>query len=101
MWFDRWFSRRPVADAEQKRDAELVRPGANLSSGGLFQWASPGKLGPDYRPVIFSNFIAFQYYWTSTTDAADATQAWTIFSCDFGVYNMVKTDTSQYALAVR
>ncbi len=51
-------------------------------------------------PVIFNNFIVSDYYWTSTTDAADTTQAWTVYSCDFGVYNIAKTDT-RYSLAVR
>ena len=51
-------------------------------------------------PVIFHNFIVSDYYWTSTTDAADTTQAWTIYSCDFGVYNRMKTDI-HYSLAVR
>jgi hypothetical protein len=51
-------------------------------------------------PVIFNNFIVSDYYWTSTTNAADIAQAWTIYSCDFGVYNIVKTD-AHYALAVR
>ena len=51
-------------------------------------------------PVIFSNFIVSNYYWTSTTNAADTSQAWTVYSCDFGVYNIAKTDL-RYALAVR
>lgn len=51
-------------------------------------------------PVIFNNFMINNYYWTSTTDAADTAQAWTIYSCDFGVYNIAKTD-SRFALAVR
>ena len=51
-------------------------------------------------PVVFTNFVVSDYYWTSTTDAADTTQAWTLYSCDFGVYNMAKTAT-RYALAVR
>jgi hypothetical protein len=51
-------------------------------------------------PVIFHNFIVSDYYWTSTTDAADTTQAWTVYSCDFGVYNRPKTDI-HYSLAVR
>lgn len=51
-------------------------------------------------PVIFNNFIISDYYWTSTTDAADTAQAWTVYSCDFGVYNIIKTDT-RYSLAVR
>jgi hypothetical protein len=51
-------------------------------------------------PVIFRNFIVSDYYWTSTTDAADTTQAWAIYSCDFGVYNLGKSEV-HYALAVR
>jgi len=53
-----------------------------------------------YQAPIFTNFISFQYYWTSTTDAADTSEAWTVFSCDFGVYDTAKTDTG-YTLAVR
>ena len=64
-----------------------------------------GIPGPDgvtvTGPVIFNNFRPFYFYWTSTTDAADPSQAWTIFSCDFGVYNILKTDSQQFALAVR
>lgn len=51
-------------------------------------------------PVIFNSFMVSQYYWTSTTDAADISQAWTVYSCDFGVYNTSKTDVG-YSLAVR
>ena len=64
-----------------------------------------GIPGPDgvtvLGPEIFKGFKTGYYYWTSTTDAADPTQAWTIYSCDFGVYNILKTDTEEYALAVR
>ncbi len=63
-----------------------------------------GIPGPDgitvINPAIFNNFIVSNYYWTSTTDAADTTQAWTVYSCDFGVYNIAKTDI-RYSLAVR
>jgi hypothetical protein len=45
--------------------------------------------------------VVSKFYWTSTTDAADAAQAWTVYSCDFGVYNQLKTDAIEYALAVR
>ena len=51
-------------------------------------------------PIIFGNFIVGDYYWTSTTDAADPTHAWTLYSCDFGVYNIAKTDV-RYAWGVR
>jgi len=48
----------------------------------------------------FSNFVQFQYYWTSTTNASLTTEAWTVFSCDFGVYDIAKGNTG-YTLAVR
>lgn len=51
-------------------------------------------------PAIFTNYIVSDYYWTSNTNAADTTQAWTVYSCDFGVYNIAKTDV-RYTLAVR
>ena len=39
----------------------------------------PGSDGINViNPVIFNNFIVSDYYWTSTTDAADTTQAWTL-----------------------
>lgn len=56
--------------------------------------------GTLYQAAIFTNFIAFQYYWTSSTDAADVSQAWTVFSCDFGVYETPK-GSAGYTLAVR
>jgi len=51
-------------------------------------------------PVVFGRFVVSDYYWTSTTDATDPLQAWTLYSCDFGVYNLAKTEL-HYALAVR
>jgi hypothetical protein len=60
-------------------------------------------LNPDqsvYQAAVLTNFVGYQYYWTSTTDAADPTRAWTVFSCDFGVYNQEKTNAG-YTLAVR
>jgi len=56
--------------------------------------------GSVYQAEIFLNFIGYQFYWTSTTDAADTSQAWTVFSCDYGVYDTPKSDTG-YTLAVR
>jgi hypothetical protein len=53
-----------------------------------------------YRSPIFNNFVSLQYYWTSTADAADSTKAWTVFSCDFGVYDSPKENIG-YTLAVR
>ena len=63
-----------------------------------------GVYGPDgvsvTGSVIFTNFVVSQYYWTSSTYASDNTQAWTVYSCDFGVYDLPKANTG-YTLAVR
>ncbi len=50
--------------------------------------------------AVFSNFVSLQYYWTSTTQAGNTTNAWTVFSCDWGVYATAKSQTG-YTLAVR
>jgi hypothetical protein len=65
-----------------------------------FTGQAQGSGGPVTGPVVFNRFVSSNYYWTSTTNAADPTQAWTVWSCDFGVYNITKTDT-RFALAVR
>jgi hypothetical protein len=58
--------------------------------------------GTLYQPAPFTpnTFISGQFYWTSTTYAPDPTQAWTVYSCDFGVYDMPKANPG-YTLAVR
>jgi hypothetical protein len=53
-----------------------------------------------FQPAILVNFFEQSYYWTSTTDAADPTQAWTVYSCDYGVYATPKSNQG-YTLAVR
>lgn len=53
-----------------------------------------------FQAAVLTNFIQQQYYWTSSTDAADTTLAWTVYSCDFGVYAFSKNATG-YTLAVR
>jgi hypothetical protein len=62
-------------------------------------WTSAGS-GIPSAAAVFDHFVTLQYYWTSTTDAADPTQAWTVFSCDYGVYGTDKVATG-YTLAVR
>jgi len=52
------------------------------------------------QAAIFSGMPELQYYWTSTTNAADTSEAWSVFSCDFGVYEMAKS-AAGYSLAVR
>lgn len=64
-----------------------------------FTWTSTGSaLAP--MAAVFDNFITLQYYWTSSTEAANTTNAWTVFSCDWGVYPTTKSATG-YTLAVR
>jgi len=50
--------------------------------------------------VIFQSFVVSEFYWTSSTDAADTSQARSIYRCDFGAYNLPKTEVHT-ALAVR
>ena len=63
-----------------------------------------GIYGPDgitvTGPVVFNMFAVSQYYWTSSTYTSDSTQAWTVYSCDFGVYNTPKSAIG-YTMAVR
>jgi len=59
-----------------------------------------GTVGLNSQPAIFSNFITLQFYWTSSTNASNTSEAWTVFSCDFGVYDIAKANTG-YTLAVR
>jgi hypothetical protein len=56
--------------------------------------------GTTFRPPIFTDFVVSQNYWTSTTDAADTTEAWAFFSCDYGIYDTPKANTG-FTLAVR
>lgn len=56
--------------------------------------------GTEFRAPIFTNYVENQYYWTSTTNAANTNEAWTVFSCDYGAYDIPKTDAG-YTLAVR
>ena len=64
-----------------------------------FTWTSTGGVLNPVAPV-FNNFITLQFYWTSSTDASTAANAWTVFSCDWGVYTTAKSATG-YTLAVR
>lgn len=73
---------------------------AQTNMGQYFDYTYLNKDGSVYQAPIFNNFIESQYYWTSNTDAADITAAWTVFSCDFGAYDIPKTNVG-YTLAVR
>lgn len=88
--------RMPNRNEIQSLEDRMVNNEADFMNA-MFVWKGSGTV---YQEPIFSNFVASSYYWTSTTDAADPTQAWTVFSCDFGVYNTLKSN-SGYTLAVR
>ena len=76
---------------------------ADKNETNLADFFNSTYLNPDnstFRAPIFTNFVVSQYYWTSTTDAADSTEAWTVYSCDYGVYDTAISATG-YTLAVR
>ena len=73
---------------------------AQTNMAQYFDYTYLNKDGSTFQAPIFSNYIEAQYYWTSTTDATDITEAWTVYSCDFGVYDVTKTAVG-YTLAVR
>jgi hypothetical protein len=62
-----------------------------------YTWKANSTL---YQAPIFTNFVVSDYYWTSTTDAANTGEAWTVYSCDYGVYDTLKGNPG-YTLAVR
>jgi hypothetical protein len=63
----------------------------------MYVWKLSGE---PYQSPIFTSFVGNEYYWTSTTDAADTSEAWAVFSCDYGVYDLAKTSAGA-TLAVR
>jgi hypothetical protein len=73
---------------------------AQTNMAQYFDYAYLNKDGSIFQSPIFASYIEAQYYWTSTTDASDPTEAWTVYSCDFGVYDIPKTAIG-YTLAVR
>jgi len=84
-----------------RKELESLADRAQNNQADYFDETFTSKTpGVSTQAAAFSNFVGFQYYWTSTTDAANVNAAWTVFSCDFGVYATDKT-TSGYTLAVR
>ena len=84
----------------RKEMASLADRALNNQADFLDTAWTGGAAGVASAAAPFDQFIGFQYYWTSTTDASDTSEAWTVFSCDYGVYDTPKTATG-YALAVR
>ena len=84
-----------------RKEMESLADRAQNNQADFFDtaWTS-ADAGVPSMAAVFSGFVTLQYYWTSTTDAADPASAWTVFSCDYGVYDTPKTATG-YTLAVR
>ena len=78
-----------LADRIQANEADFFNTTWTSADPGL------NSLG-----AVFEDFVSLQYYWTSTTDAGNTADAWTVFSCDWGVYATAKSATG-YTLAVR
>jgi hypothetical protein len=83
-----------------RNELESLADRAQTNMAQYFDYNYENKDGSTFQAPIFSNYVETQYYWTSTTDASDLTEAWTVYSCDFGVYDVSKSAVG-YALAVR
>lgn len=89
-----------------RNELESLADRGQTNQAQYFNYTYLNKDGSIYPASIFQNYIEFQYYWTSTTYAADTNQAWTVFSCDFGAYKIPKNNIGVpgnvgYTLAVR
>lgn len=83
-----------------RNELQSLADRAQTNMAEYFNYTYLNKNGSTYQAPIFTNYIETQYYWTSTTDAVDTTEAWTVYSCDFGVYDVPKANVG-YTLAVR
>lgn len=83
-----------------RNELQSLADRAQTNMGEYFNYTYLNQDGSTYQAPIFTNFLEQQYYWTSSTDAADTSEAWTVYSCDFGVYDIAKTNVG-YTLAVR
>jgi len=83
-----------------RNELESLSDRAQTNLAAYFDYTYLNKDGSVFQAPIFTNYVEAQYYWTSTTNAADPTEAWTVYSCDFGVYDISKASIG-YALAVR
>src|SRR5579864_1911037 len=83
-----------------RNELESLDDRAQTNMAQYFDYTYLNKDGSTFQAPIFTNYIESQFYWTSTTNAADSTEAWTVYSCDFGVYDISKAAIS-YSLAVR
>jgi hypothetical protein len=85
---------------DRKEMASLADRGLNNQADFFDTAWTSADAGIPSAAVVFDQFVTLQYYWTSSTDASDPSAAWTVFSCDYGVYDTPKSATG-YTLAVR
>ena len=83
-----------------RNELESLSDRAQTNNAQYFDYTYLNKDGSTFQAAIFTSYVETQYYWTSTTNAADLTEAWTVYSCDFGVYDISKASVG-YTLAVR
>jgi Protein of unknown function (DUF1566) len=83
-----------------RNELQSLADRAQANQAQYFDYTYFNHDGSVYQAPIFTNYVEAQYYWTSTTDAADPTEAWTVYSCDYGVYDIPKANAG-YTLAVR
>jgi len=92
-------SQRGTWRVPTRREMQSLSDRMENNHADFFDHTYVYKNGALFQPAIFNNFVVSQYYWTSTPDAAERDKVWTVFSCDFGVYDTSK-QVSGYALAV-
>lgn len=83
-----------------RNELDSLADRAQTNMAQYFDYTYTNKDGSTFQPPIFSNYLETEYYWTSSTDASDPSEAWTVYSCDFGVYDISKSAVG-YSLAVR
>lgn len=83
-----------------RNELESLADRAQTNMAQYFDYTYINKDGSTFQAPIFSNYVETEYYWTSSTNASDPTEAWTVYSCDFGVYDIPKNSVG-YTLAVR
>ena len=83
-----------------RKEMESLGDRMNGNQADFFDASHTYPNGTPFLTPIFTNFVTQQYYWTSSTDAADTAEAWSVYSCDFGVYDTPKSQNG-YTLAVR
>jgi hypothetical protein len=84
-----------------RKEMESLADRIQTNESDFFNMAlTSADTGLNSESAVFDGFVTLQYYWTSTTQAGNVNDAWSVFSCDWGVYATPKSQTG-YTLAVR